>query len=243
MIPLRDNIRARHPPFVTYTIIAANVIVFVQMTHLPPEALKNLVRGYGVVPDAFTTLIQSGAPLAVLTVLPTLFTSMFIHGSAFHLVSNMWMLFLFGDNVEDKLGHLRYGLFYMACGVLAMLTHVFLNAASIVPTIGASGAIAAVMGAYLLFFPLAQMIVLVPILFYPLFVQVPAVLFFLIWIATQLISGAFSLSTRDPGAGGVAFWAHVGGFFAGLVLALLTHKRGPRSHKKHRWHDDEYFPW
>ncbi|MGQ9661710.1 MAG: rhomboid family intramembrane serine protease [Kiritimatiellia bacterium] len=242
MIPLRDNVPARFTPFVTYLLIIINVVVYLHQANLDPRETEIFAHLYGTVPARFTHPVWGARvafpPGAVLT----LFTSMFLHGGLLHLFSNMWALWLFGDNVEDRLGHLRYLIFYLLSGVLAMGTHVFFNLESKIPAVGASGAIAGVMGAYMVNFPRANVIVLVPVLFYPLFLEVPAVFFLLVWFVGQLMSGTTSLLIRSPGLGGVAFWAHVGGFVAGVFLGkvMCCNRRGKHLPYRSR---DEYWPW
>ena len=238
MIPIRDNVPARRDPWLIYAIIAANVAVFLHEISLHPALLHRFIYRWGVVPALFLRP-EAALQLRLQTApLVTLFTSMFIHGGWLHIISNMWALWLFGDNVEDRLGHARFLFFYLACGVAAMLAHVLLNPSSTVPAVGASGAIAGVMGAYLLFYPLARMIVMIPIFFYPFFFELPAALYILIWAWTQFTSGTITLLTGYNG-GGVAFWAHVGGFIAGMILAPLLCDGGSRK----KCFADEYFPW
>jgi len=236
MFPIRDNVPARRAPIVTYLLIGVNVVLFLRQAALPDPAQLEYLHVFGVVPRR---LLQPAwaervgfPPGAALS----LFTSMFLHGGWFHLISNMWALWLFGDNVEDRLGRLRYILFYVLCGVVAMLAHVALNPASVVPAVGASGAIAGVMGAYLLYFPLARMVVMIPVFFYPLFFEVPAVVFLVLWILTQLVGGASARLAGAAGAGGVAFWAHVGGFFCGMILGARWRPRR-RSLRRYREFD------
>jgi len=165
---------------------------------------------------------------------------MFLHGGWLHLIGNMWFLWIYGDNVEDVLGHGKYLLFYILCGLAASLGQYVLNMDSRVPTVGASGAIAGVMGAYLLSYPRASVITFVPLTFV-WFVQIPAVLYLIGWFVLQLFSGLQTLGadTMQLATGGVAWWAHVGGFVAGMILIKLL----PRSHTYATWHPDEYRPW
>jgi len=153
----------------------------------------------------------------------------------------MWSLFLFGDNVEDRIGHIRFFIFYLLCGISAAMTHVYLNRDVIVPTIGASGAIAGIMGAYFVLFPRSRIIVMVPILFYPLFFEIPALFYLFIWFLTQVYSGSFSLAAAEPSTGGIAFWAHAGGFIAGILLLLFFLPDRKKIHR--RSYPDEYYPW
>jgi len=174
-----------------------------------------------------------------ITFLPFL-THMFLHGGWFHIISNLWILFIFGDNVEDRLGSGRYLLFYLLGGVAAGALQVFFSPDSQVPAVGASGAIAAVMGAYFLFYPRARVFTLIPVIVIPWFVEIPAVLYLGFWFLSQLFNGFLSLAgTANMQMGGVAWWAHIGGFVFGLVMARLFTVRK----EKPRWYPDEYYPW
>jgi membrane associated rhomboid family serine protease len=242
MFPIRDNVRARRAPFVTWVLIGLNVLVFVLQLGMPRQALEQAAYLFGVVPARLLHPRWARAVGYPSGALLTLFTSMFLHGGFFHLLTNLWALWLFGDNVEDRLGHLRYLVFYVLCGVGAMATHVFLQSASTIPAIGASGAIAGVMGAYLLFFPFARMIVVLPVFFYPLFFEVPAVIYLLLWFWTQIAGGASTLVAGVAHGGGIAFWAHVGGFFCGMVFSRVL-CCNPRGRRRRYWERDEFFPW
>jgi membrane associated rhomboid family serine protease len=169
----------------------------------------------------------------------TLFSSMFLHGGWLHLLFNMWALYIFGDNVEDRLGHARYLFFYLLGGVVAGVWHVLFNGQSQVPTIGASGAISAVMAAYLVLYPRARVITLIPLFFLPWFVEIPAFIFIGLWFLSQFFNGVLDTATGAQAFGGVAYWAHVGGFVAGLVLLpLFLYRRRPR-----KAYADEWLPW
>ena len=229
MIPLRDTIRSRTFPLITYLLIGLNVFIFIIERSLPRNSLDALVVSYGIVPGDFL--------LHPITRTYTLFTSMFLHGGWTHLIGNMWALYLFGDNVEDRMGHFRFTIFYLLAGVVAGLTHIFLNGASTVPTIGASGAIAGVMGAYFILFPRSTIITLVPLFFIPFFFEIPAVFFIGAWFLAQFFNGTLSLVT--PGVlGGVAWWAHVGGFLFGVFFHKLFTMRSGRPE-----YPDEIFPF
>jgi len=221
MIPIRDNVPAQRWPWVTISIIVLTLVVFIVELLLSAEQLHDLISTWGVVPTQvlttrFTPELQT-PPHSLLS----LFTYMFLHGSWLHIISNMWILWLFGDNVEDRLGHGRYIAFYLCCGVVAMLAHVLLSSGSSIPVIGASGAVAGIMGAYFRFFPLARVVVLIPIVVYPVLIEVPAALFLLLWLLIQFFSGASSLLAGTQDYIGVAFWAHVGGFVAGMIFSYL----------------------
>jgi len=235
MFPLKDTIRAREAPVVNWLIIAANVGIFLLEAAFNPRQLDVFIHALGVVPRRF---LSDMAPLQVIT----LFSSMFLHGGWFHLISNMWALYIFGDNVEDRMGHLRYLLFYLLCGVVAAVAHIFFNPLSPIPVVGASGAISGVMGAYLLLFPTSRVITLVPFFFFlPSLIEIPALIFIGLWFVSQLFNGLFTLAAASPfGAyGGVAWWAHVGGFVAGFILVKLFERRRSYRH----WYPDEYWPW
>ena len=204
------------------TILAVNVVVFVFELSLPSErALNNLFNADGVIPTEFTRGVNVGPPPPGGIVWLTLITSMFLHGGLLHIGSNMLYLFIFGDNVEDRLGHARFLIFYFVCGIVAGLTHIAANAGSDTPSIGASGAIAGVLAAYLRLFPNAQVRTLIfigPIFFFP---RIAATFLIVFWFITQFISSITSLGAPTDTSGGVAVWAHVGGFLAGFLLVGL----------------------
>ncbi|ACL26365.1 rhomboid family intramembrane serine protease [Chloroflexus aggregans] len=232
MLPLKDTIPSRSFPAVNWALLAANVVVFLLMARNVRLA-ESWINGLALVPVRF--LSNPLDPTEWLTV----FTSMFMHGGWFHLFSNMLALYIFGDNVEDRMGSQRYLIFYLLCGVAAALTHVFFNPTSPIPTVGASGALSGVLAAYLLFFPSARIITLVPIFFLPWFVEIPAVVYLGFWFLSQLANGVFSILIDVQAMGGVAWWAHIGGFAAGLVLApIFRQQRYIR-----RYYLDQYYPW
>lgn len=231
MIPIRDNVPSRHIPFVVYALIGANIGVFLFLVQQPRDRILELVMVFGVVPSKlnWTALVEN--PAGGAAALLSLLTYMFLHGGWMHIIGNMWILWLFGDNVEDRFGHGRFFLFYVLSGVAGMLTHVAVMSSSQVPAIGASGAVAAVMGAYFFLYPAARIVVLVPVFFFPLFFEVPAAFFLLIWMLMQLFGGTAALAQESGQTiGGVAFWAHIGGFAVGLIYALLhgRHRRRTR---------------
>ena len=207
MIPLRDTIPSARVPVLNYAIIATNVVVFLYESSLGRH-VEAFILAYGLVPRDFT--------------FPSLVTSMFLHGSWLHLLGNMLYLYIFGDNVEDRLGHGRYALFYLLCGMAAGTAQAVTNPDSGVPMVGASGAIAGVSGAYFLFFPSARVVTLVPIFLFLQVIEIPAVFFLLIWFVWQVLSGVATIGGRS---GGVAFWAHVGGFIAGMVFGPVMRMR------------------
>ncbi|GGG34004.1 rhomboid family intramembrane serine protease [Caldovatus sediminis] len=226
MIPVRDSVAVREPAFVTWALIGVCVAVFLFQVSLPPRAAEAFVRLYGLVPARYADpawALAAGLPPD--DWLPVL-THMFLHGGWAHLLLNMWTLWLFGAAVEDRLGHLRYLAFYLACGLAAGLAHAVVNAHSAVPAVGASGAIAGVLGAYARLFPRAWLILMVPVLFLPVFFPVPAMTYVAVWFALQLLQG--TAAALLPGEGGVAWWAHIGGFLAGLLLVPLLRRPAPR---------------
>jgi membrane associated rhomboid family serine protease len=231
MLPLYDTVRARSFPFVNWALIATNVVCFFIELALGPQA-ERLIVVLGVVP---ARLLANPGPAQ----LATLFSSMFLHGGWAHLFSNMLALYIFGDNIEDRMGHGGYLAFYLLCGLAAGLTHVWFNATSEIPTIGASGAISGVLGAYLILFPTARVITLLPIFFWPWFVEIPALVYLGFWFLSQLFNGALAIAIGAQEFGGVAWWAHAGGFIAGaLLVGLFARRRYVR-----RVYVDEYWPW
>jgi membrane associated rhomboid family serine protease len=217
MIPLRDNVPSSRPPLVTWTIIGLCTLLFLYEQLLPERLLAAFVHLYGVVPARFTNGVfaaRAGYPEGGYE---SLVTYMFLHGGWLHFLLNMWVLWIFSDNVEEALGPGRFVLFYLLCGLLAVATHIVFNWNSTMPVLGASGAIAGVMGAYFRLFPRARVVTLIPILIFPWIVELPAVVFLGIWFFVQLLSGVAG-SVTEGQAASVAFWAHAGGFVAGLVL-------------------------
>jgi membrane associated rhomboid family serine protease len=218
MIPLRDVIPSRTFPFVTITIIVLNALVFMLELSLDPHALSQFVRVYGVVPADFHV--------------PTLITSMFLHGGWSHILGNMWYLWIFGDNVEDQCGHGRFVVFYLLCGIAAAVGQIVMNPASMVPTIGASGAIAGVMGAYFVLYPQSRVLTLIPIFWFEV-IEVPAIVLLGFWFLIQLVSAGTIAATASTTGGGVAFAAHVVGFLVGLGGIFLFRRR----ERFERWDD------
>jgi membrane associated rhomboid family serine protease len=219
MIPIRDTIRSRTTPVMTVALIAVNAFVFLQELKFGPE-LDRVVEAFGFIPARFVSWTDlGGGPLDPWRFLP-LFTSMFLHGGWAHIAGNMLYLWVFGDNVEDRFGHVRFLLFYLMCGAVAALTLAFFSPASSVPTVGASGAIAGVLGAYFVMFPRSRVLTLVPLFFIPWFVEIPALVYLGFWFLMQLLNGSLELSARAGVASGVAWWAHAGGFVAGILLSI-----------------------
>ncbi|MEW5899514.1 MAG: rhomboid family intramembrane serine protease [Bacillota bacterium] len=223
MIPIRDSVRPRRRPVVNWTIITINLLVFFYGLGLSRQQLEDIYFHYGVIPSEVFHLIQTGAPLEPLF-LPFL-SAMFLHGGWFHLIGNMWYLWIFGDNVEDRLGRFRYLLFYLAAGIIGSIAHILTNPTSPVPVIGASGAIAGVLGGYFISFPRSRVLALVPVFFFLTLMEVPAVIYLALWFVLQLFNGTLSLGgVANP----VAWWAHIGGFVAGMVLIKLMAPRRVR---------------
>src|SRR5437667_12839381 len=217
MIPLRDVIPSRTTPYITVTIIVLNALAWLFELMLPHEQLSDFLTAYGVVP----------AYLAW----PTLITSMFLHGSWSHVIGNMWYLWIFGDNVEDRVGHGRFIFFYLLCGIAAALGQVAVDPNSMLPTIGASGAIAGVMGAYFVLYPHSRVLTLIPLIFiFTRIVEQPAIVLLGFWFLMQLYNaGTVAVTAGTHGGGGVAFMAHVAGFLAGGVGVFAFRKRQPDS--------------
>jgi membrane associated rhomboid family serine protease len=212
MLPLRDTVRSRSFPVVNLSLIALNIIIFILEASMGQTVFTRVVNQFGLVPAQMSL----GNPLSWLT----LASSMFLHGSWFHLISNMWTLYIFGDNVEDRMGKGRYLAFYLVAGVVAALTHVYFAGASRIPTVGASGAIAAVLGAYFLLYPQGRVLTFIPLFFLPWLVEIPAFIYLGFWFVSQLSSGLLSLGHLGGGSSfsGIAWWAHIGGFATGFFL-------------------------
>ena len=211
MLPLRDEIPSRRIPYVNYIFIAINVLVFIWQFQVG-QSDPRLVYQFALIPAQITTGITLPAFLHI-------FTSMFMHGGLAHIGGNMLYLWIFGDNIEDAMGHGRYLLFYLLGGFIASAAHIISSPFSQIPTVGASGAIAAVLGAYLILYPKARVLTLVTFGFFIRLTMVPAVIVLGLWFILQLFQGV--LTAGGPDMGGVAFWAHIGGFVAGLFLARL----------------------
>lgn len=211
MFPLKDDVPADRSPVVNLLLIGANVLAFLYQLTLGQDGMERFLYDYGFIPARFFN--GEGPPL-----LPVV-TSMFLHGNLFHILANMWMLWVFGDNVEDRMGHGRYLIFYLLCGVAAVVAQTWSAPQATVPMIGASGAIAGVLGAYFLLFPGARILTFVPVFIFFYLLEVPAVFFIGFWFFLQFLQGTMQqLSASGATGGGVAWWAHVGGFVGGVVL-------------------------
>jgi membrane associated rhomboid family serine protease len=236
MLPIKDTIPRRNPPIATWVIIFLNCFVFLLELTMSPYSLQQTLYLFGIVPARFTHpdwAAWVGFPID--DYWPFL-TSMFLHGGWLHIIGNMWTLWIFGDNVEDRMGPWRFVFFYLLCGIAAGVVHSLTNPDSTLPTVGASGAIAGVLGAYFVLFPHARIIVLVPVLFLPLFFELPAVVYLGFWVLTQVFSGVLSLASSNE-VGEIAWWAHVGGFTTGIFLQFFFVKRGDAYRRLSR---DEY---
>ncbi len=219
MIPLKDTIPSRTVPFVNYALIVLNCVLFLYQISLGYQ-LEKFLYTWGVVPAIFFAPLTYRELGLFDRVLP-LVTSMFLHGGWLHLLGNMLYLYIFGDNVEDRLGHIKYFFFYVLCGVFAVIAHLLTNPYSRVPTIGASGAIAGVMGAYFFLFPYSRVVTLIFIFFFIDVIEIPAFFFLAFWFILQFLNGTISFSAQNAASGGVAWWAHIGGFIAGILLLFL----------------------
>lgn len=232
MIPLKDTAPSRLFPFVNILLIVANVLIFLFQQSLPPEEAYRFILLLGTVPREVTAgllsfLVAGFQPAHLAAALLPLFSANFLHGSWLHLLGNMLYLWVFGDNIEGRLGHGGYLLFYLVMGAGSQLIHILVSPLSTTPLIGASGAIAGVLGAYFILYPHSRVLTLVPLLFFVTFIRIPAVIFLALWFLLQLFNAATALGMA--GVQQVAWWAHVGGFVIGLVVGVLikreTHSR------------------
>jgi len=232
VIPLRDHLPGRSIPVVTFLLIAISVLVFLYEQSLPVPRLEAFVESYGMVPIEITRGVDI-PPAGPQPVYATLFTSMFMHGSWFHLIGNMWFLWIFGNNVEDVFGRVGFPIFYVVMGIAAAFGQILIDPASQIPTIGASGAIAGVMGAYLVFWPQARIDTLIFFFYFIRVVPLSAVFVLGYWILIQFLQGVPALAGLD---GGVAWWAHIGGFAAGALVGLLFRGRAAAVAREFRSH-------
>jgi membrane associated rhomboid family serine protease len=216
MFPISDdNPRQRLPvPYVTWGLMGLNCLAFLWQVALPPEAAERAIYAFGMIPAVVFGVSELQPGLAQIPGWATVVTSMFLHGGILHLAGNMLFLWIFGDNVEDALGSVRFAIFYLLCGIAAALTQGLLDIGSTIPMIGASGAVSGVLGAYCLLYPRANVRTVLFLGFFATLLHVPALLVLGLWFVGQLVSGALT----PPGEAGVAFWAHIGGFVAGLAL-------------------------
>lgn len=233
MIPLRDDNPTVLPPIVTVALIAVCTLVFMYQASLPPQLGELFVYRYGAIPATVFGDAALPPELGAIPPFMTLLTSMFLHGGWMHLIGNMLYLWIFGNNIEDVMGHVRFVIFYITCGMLAVYSHALTDPDSTIPLVGASGAISGVLGAYLVLFPRAQVLVLIPLGIFTRLMYVPAGFVLGLWFVMQVLSGGMSLGRSG---GGVAFFAHVGGFLAGIALIGLfkrsdVHFFAPAKHR------------
>jgi membrane associated rhomboid family serine protease len=228
MLPLRDDQPRYSTPWVNYFLIGLNLLIFLLEVTLDPRSLELLIRQFGVVPSHLGLFLAGSPRYPLPAIVLPFFTSMFLHGSWPHVIGNMWFLYIFGDNVEDYLGHFKYLVFYMLTGLIAMATQVAVNLHSTAPTVGASGAIAGVLGAYFVLYPRARVLTW----FFELLilvVWVPAWIILIYWFFLNFLSGtATTLAIHRQNMGGVAFWAHIGGFISGALIIKLFPERSRR---------------
>ncbi|MBF7082187.1 rhomboid family intramembrane serine protease [Desulfallas sp. Bu1-1] len=225
MIPLRDSARSRTFPVVNLAIIILNLVIYFKEVTVEPYRLNQIFYTYGLIPADVLNTIFTGAPLT--PVLINFITATFIHGGWVHVIGNMLFLWVFGDNVEDRLGHFKYLLFYLLAGIAGGVVHVITNPASTIPVVGASGAVAGVLGAYIIAFPRSRILALVPIIIIFTLMEIPAVIFIALWFFIQLFNGVASLGGA---ANPVAWWAHVGGFLMGMLLIKMMAPRVVRGY-------------
>jgi membrane associated rhomboid family serine protease len=228
MLPIRDDQPRSSTPYVTYFLIGLNLVIYFfewALDASDPASLKVLIFQFGVVPSHLTALLAGSPRYPLIAVVLPYFTSMFLHGGWIHVIGNMWFLYIFGDNIEDHLGHFKYLVFYLLAGVLAMAAQVAVDPTSKIPMIGASGAIAGVLGAYFVLYPRARVLTWV----FVVIIYLPAWVILGYWFVLQFLSGtATSIAYEGKSMGGVAFWAHVGGFVAGIVMIKLFPQRARR---------------
>ncbi len=222
MFPLKDNVPSIRKPYVTIFIIIVNILVYVFQFLLTERQNAQLIYAFGFSPARLVYDLSNDG-ISSWDFLPIV-SSMFLHGSWLHLLGNMWFLWLFGDNVEDRLGHFKFFVFYIASGAAAMLAHFIFNPGSPVPAVGASGAIAGVMGAYFILFPRAKITTVFLIVIIPIFINIPAIIYLFLWFVMQLYSGTINAFAGGVGEG-VAWWAHIGGFLGGIALLKLMYTR------------------
>jgi membrane associated rhomboid family serine protease len=225
MLPIRDDQPRYSTPFVTWFLIGLNLVIFFFEWALDPRSLDLVIHQFGVVPYHLAVFLGGSNRYSLAAIVLPFFTSMFLHGSWMHVIGNMWFLYIFGDNVEDYLGHFKYLVFYILTGLIAMVTQVAINVHSTLPTVGASGAIAGVLGAYFVLYPRARVLTW----FFVFVMWVPASIILGYWFVLNFLSGtATALAVQGQNMGGVAFWAHVGGFISGALLVKVFGERGLR---------------
>ncbi len=233
MFPIRDDVPSRSFPFVTLALICINVAIFFFEISLGGLELKTLLHQYGFVPQRLTAF-GAGYDLTAREVFLPAFTAIFLHGGWMHLIGNMWYLWIFGDNVEDRLGHFRFLAFYIVCGLVGNFGHYLFNYTSEMPAIGASGAIAGVLGAYVVSYPGARILVLVPLFFFLQFIELPAVIVLGFWFVIQFFQGVGAL-LAPKWLSGVAWWAHIIGFAIGILILNMFRPRPRIFYRRHTY--------
>ncbi len=226
MFPIKDTIPTKTFPIATWTIIALCGIVFYFETTLPDKLLLHLIKTFGIVPSEFTRPFYRTHHRPFVDYVAFI-TTMFLHGGWLHILGNMWFLHIFGSKIEETVGHLRFLIFYLICGIFASMAYTYISPKSHVPVIGASGAIAGVMGAYYVMFPRARILTFIPIIIIPWFAELPAFIFLGWWFILQVFSGTAAMVLPGDG-GGVAWWGHIGGFVAGIILVFFFRQKGRR---------------
>jgi len=222
MLPIKDDQARYSPAWVTWFLIGLNLLIYFFEASLGPQDFKLVIHQFGVVPYHLGAFLGGATRYTLAAIVVPFFTSMFLHGSWLHVIGNMWFLYIFGDNVEDYLGHFKYLVFYILTGLIAMLTQVAVNVHSTAPTVGASGAIAGVLGAYFTLYPRARVLTW----FFVFVIWVPAWIILGYWFVLNFLSGtASALAVQGQNVGGVAFWAHVGGFVSGALLVKVFGER------------------
>ncbi len=235
MIPIQDGVATRYPATITWATIAVNVCIFLFQNSLSPPVQERFLHTYALIPARyFGYLAALMPPQGLFDYLPFV-TNIFLHGGWMHLLLNMWTLWIFGCAVEDRLGSARFLSFYLVCGIAASFSHAVLHSHSVVPALGASGAIAGVIGCYVRMFPFARLVMMIPIFLFPFFVEIYAIFFAFFWFITQMVPGIFSLLLPSS-SGGIAWWAHIGGFLAGWLITPWIRRR---EHNYRRYYADE----
>ena len=234
MIPLKDMTPRRSFPIVTILLIVANFAVFFHQISLPPRAQEQFVMTYAMVPAQIQFALAGTHHVTMQKAAETLFTCMFLHGGWMHIIGNMWFLWIFGGNTEDRLGPFGYLLLYLVCGIGSSCSELVFTWGSHIPSLGASGAISGVLGAYIVFFPSSRILTLVPLFIFWFLARIPAMIFIGLWFIVQFLSGIGSIGQGPAATGGVAVWAHVGGFLLGVLLAKIV-KAGSRTVPAEQW--------
>jgi membrane associated rhomboid family serine protease len=224
MIPIKDTIPRLGFPSVTWTLIIINGIIFLFEIYIPKDILSQIFYAFGLVPARYSLPKWAFIHGLSFDDYLSFLTNMFLHGGWLHIIGNMWFLYLFGSTVEDHMGHIRFMLFYFLSGIAASVTYFVIDIHSAIPAFGASGAIAGVMGAYIVMFPQAKIVTLILILFFPIFIELSAFIYIGFWFILQVFSGTLSFASHTTG-GGIAWWAHIGGFISGIVLVLFFGKK------------------